>query len=375
MIKQKGILFILPRLYPCDSGGVELFHYYFTKKISKYYNILIITFCNSYNTTKNIKIINFNRNKLLHKTLSKIYYGITTIYKNRRHISLIHIPYSSKSIFQDYHLVILSKLFRIPYILRIHGGGMHAGKPRFMHQALFDNASGIIAVSTPVKKEYEKRHGRSITVIPSMLPFKKSKKRKSDIRKIYDIEINDIIILFLGSIKPIKGPDILLKAFFSLGKEYIQENRLKLFYVGDGEIRKNLKKEAESSDLRYSIRFFGNVPHEQICDFYKMSDIFIIPSYMEARPLSLSEAKFHGIAIIGSDIITIKNLIKNKKNGLLFKSRNINDLKDKIKTLIENKKLRKELGKEAEKTYNESYSYNEMVRQYLLFYDDIIYRD
>ena len=60
---------------------------------------------------------------------------------------------------------------------------MHAGKPRFMHQALFDNASGIIAVSTPVKKEYEKRHGRSITVIPSMLPFKKNLKENQILEK------------------------------------------------------------------------------------------------------------------------------------------------------------------------------------------------
>ena len=38
----------------------------------------------------------------------------------------------------------------------------------------------------------------------------------------------------------------------------------------------------------------GGVPHEQVSELYKLADIFVIPSLMEARPLTLSEAFFNG---------------------------------------------------------------------------------
>ena len=372
LTNQKGILFILPRLYPCDSGGVELFHHYFVQSISSYYNVFICTICKEVQSNENIVVINYKADIFQSKTLSNVFNSYHAIYTHKNLIDIIHIPYSSKSIRQNIHLLLASKVLGIPYILRIHGGGMHPGKPHFLHQAMFDNAAGILAVSTPIKDEYERRHGRPISVIPSMLPFNAPTKSKSELRREYQIRADDQVVLFLGSIKAIKGPEILINAFFALGIDYIKAHRLKLFFVGDGELKDKLESSCESSGFRKFIQFWGSVPHGKVCDIYKLSDIFVIPSLMEARPLSLSEALFHGIPPIGSDISTVKNLIRHYENGLLFENQNSADLAEKLKMLIEDRNLREKISSKASGLYKESYVFDKMIQKYRTFYDGII---
>ena len=39
--KRKGILFLLPGIYPCVTAGIEIFHYYFVQAIAKYYKVFV----------------------------------------------------------------------------------------------------------------------------------------------------------------------------------------------------------------------------------------------------------------------------------------------------------------------------------------------
>jgi glycosyltransferase involved in cell wall biosynthesis len=241
-----------------------------------------------------------------------------------------------------------------------------------MHQLLFENAAGIIGVSTPIKTEYEKRHGQSITMIPSMLPYNTTQKSRETLRRKYGFESCDIVILFLGSVKSIKGPDLLLKAFQSFGKRYIRSKKIKLLYSGDGPLRKPLKKDAVAAGIENHVIFLGNIPHENVCELYKLSDIYVLPSLMEARPLSLSEALYNGLPSIGSDIPTISNIISDNCNGLIFLKNNWKDLKHRLELLIEDSGLRTKLGEQAKKSYRKIYKFDTMIEEYCRFYKSIL---
>ncbi len=249
---------------------------------------------------------------------------------------------------------------------------MHPSRPLALHQMLFDRATGIMAVSDPIRKEYEERHGKPIRHIPSMLPFLDSKTPVTELKVNYGLGTDDNIILFVGSIKKIKGLDILLSAFHLLGKEYIKKQRLKLVCAGDGDMWEKVTKQVNELGIQDCVLMLGFIPHEKICELYNMADIFVIPSLMEARPLALSEALHNGVPSIASRIPTLESIIDEEHNGLLFETGNAEDLCKKIRLMIEDSEMRHQLGKTARERYRKEYQFDQMVQEYRDFYDEII---
>lgn len=279
-------------------------------------------------------------------------------------IDVIYVPYTSNSPLA-YPTILGKVLYQIPYIISIHGGGMYPWKPRTPHSLFFKNAGDIVAVSETIKKEYEKRCKRKINVIPPLVPFNKSQIPKDEIRNKYGFNEQDTIILIVGSIKKIKGSDILLNAFIMLGKEYIKKYNLKLLYVGDGPMRIELQKKCNDNDFSQYIKFFGTVSYENIPDMYKLADIYVIPSLFEGTPISLLEAMFNGLAIIGSNTVGINNIIKHGENGLLFEKGSIIDLKRQIKKVLGNIEASKRLGGSAEDFYFKNYNFYTITSGYI----------
>ena len=160
---MKKILFINPRLYPCDQGGVELFHYYFIKAVSEHFEVLVLTNCKEFENCKNIEVLHYPQRLCGKATFSALFYHLFFVMKHRSEIGLINIPYESKTRLAPYHLVLIRKIFKIPYILRVSSGKMHTAFPFFLHQKLFDYSAGIVTVSSPMKKEYQNRQDQAIS--------------------------------------------------------------------------------------------------------------------------------------------------------------------------------------------------------------------
>jgi glycosyltransferase involved in cell wall biosynthesis len=370
-VVKKTILFLLPELYPCNTGGVEIFHYYFVKKVSNYYNIIISTRCTDYvSDIENIKVFPFHYCNFSN-TFSKYVNNISTILSNRSEIELVHVPYTSKNVFQDYYLIMLNKM-KIPYILRIHGGGMHPSRPFFLHDQLFQKAAGVIAVNDHLKDEYEKRHRRKIDVIPSMLPFLAPRESREELRRQHGIPHDALTMCFVGTLKEIKGPKILSRAFRLLGEDYVSARKMYLVFAGGGECLSLLKSEVQGTFWEDHILFLGQIPYERVCTVYEISDLFIIPSLFEARPLTLSEALYNGVPAIASDIPSISSMIRHGHNGLLFRAGKSDDLASTIRLAAEHPELRQRLGSQARFEYRNRYKYDEMVASYVTFYEEAL---
>jgi len=352
-----NIAIISPQIYPCTTGGFEIFNYYLIKELAEQgHKIWVITCCDhnwDHDNISNVKI----RKRLFVLTGFSINIQILLkLKKLRRQIDVIHIPYTSNSSL-IYSIIIAHKLFGTSYIITIHGGGMHPWRLKTPHKFFFKNAFDIIAVSKIVKEEYENRCNRKIKQIYPMIPFAKSKTPKNELRRKFGFSENDTILLSLGSIKRIKGNDILLDAFLNLGKEYIKKNNLKLLFVGEGSMRNSLEKIVNKEDINSNVIFLGKIPYEKVSEMYKLADLYVIPSLFEGTPISLLEAMFNGLPIIGSDTNGINNNITDNVNGLLFKVGDEKELSIKLKKLIENKNLRDKLSKNATKFIKENYNF------------------
>ena len=84
---------------------------------------------------------------------------------------------------------------------------------------------------------------------------------------------------------------------------------VELTVVGDGEDRATLEAMAEDVSPE-RIRFVGSKSHEEIREYHRWADVFVIPSQKEGgHPLNVLEAMAAGLPIIGTDALGVRELV------------------------------------------------------------------
>jgi glycosyltransferase involved in cell wall biosynthesis len=362
------IAIISPEIYPCVTGGYEIFNYYFIKELATQGHEIWVMSRNEYDwNNKNIHHV-----KLLGKhfeiAMLSLFFKLIRL-KNK--IDIIHVPCKNDS-YYAFTIFFVKKLIKIPYIITIHSGNLNKWKLKKPMQLFIKNADAIVGVSDLISKEFETRSDKKIQTILPLIPFTEAKIPKIELKKKYGFNKDDIIILSLGSIKKEKGSDILLDAFLNLGKEFVKLNNLKLLYVGDGVMRNELEKKVDNIKFHEWVKFFGCISHETVPEMYKLADIYITASFFEGTSIALVEAMFNNLAIIGTNIDGINNILTDKKTALLFEMGNIHDLKKRIIELVEDKKLIKKLGGASKKIFKDSYRFDEVIFNHKKIMYDVV---
>ena len=365
------ILFICYGLFPCRIGGVEIFNYHLIESLNnRNLQTFVITSCKKETGLKS-KLYIISNIKYIPSKIFMPLISFYIIYKLRNKIDLIHAPYTGTSWIYGFFLPIVKKAFKIPYILMIHGGGLHRYGINTIRRFLFRNSTTLIGVSQEIKKEYEKRTKKKVILVSNLIPYKKINVTKSKLKNKYKYK-NKVIFLFVGSIKKIKGIEILLDAFFKLGINYVKNNMIKLIIIGDGPLYSALSQKIINSEFYSHIKFLGFVDEQKKYEHLRLADVFVIPSYFEAQSVSLLDAMANECAIIGSKTKGISNIINDGENGLLFKVNDNEELKNKLKLLTENKLLRSHLAKSAKEYYDKHYNYIIWLEEMLNIYKKTI---
>ena len=162
---------------------------------------------------------------------------------------------------------------------------------------------------------------------------------------------NKIIIGYVGRICKEKNTLVLLKAFKKL-----DSNKYFLLIVGSGD--ENIIKEFKQENNCHITGFVNNVE-----EYFKAMDIFIMPSLTETTSLATLEAMASGLAVIASKVGYIKSYIHNKKNGMLFYPKDAVLLYEIIEKLGDNNKLREKLAISARTTVRNSFSWEHTVSE------------
>lgn len=106
----------------------------------------------------------------------------------------------------------------------------------------------------------------------------------------------------------------------------------------------------------------------ELSSYYASADIFVSPAvFGESFGIVLLEAMASGKPVVGFANKGYKEFLKNKKGGLLAKTKDSQDLADKIEILIKDEALRKEMGERAE-AEAVRYSWENIASEVLDFY-------
>jgi len=158
---------------------------------------------------------------------------------------------------------------------------------------------------------------------------------------------------FIEAVNILKNRNI--DAVFHLYGDMDENNRATLTIQDLEKIKKNKNIEIYG--------FSSNI--EKI---FRDSNIVVLPSYREGLPKVLIEAAACGRAVITTDVAGCRDAIENGKTGLLVEVKNSNALADAIEKLINNKKLRINMGKEGRKLAEKEFSIETVVKIHLAIY-------
>ena len=204
---------------------------------------------------------------------------------------------------------------------------------------------------------------KKIKVLPTGIANKLKKKDKN-IKKEFNINKNDKIILYIGIINERKGVDKIIEV-----AKLLNESNLKYIIVGDGQARNKIEKLIKINNLKNQIIITGF--RKDVHNFYKESNVFILPSIGEGLSGVLMESMLYGVPIITTNIPGNRDLINNNFNGFLCEFNDIKCFTKRIKELLKDEILCKKFVRNSKQVLNENFLWKNNIKKYLKLYKEI----
>lgn len=190
----------------------------------------------------------------------------------------------------------------------------------------------------------------------------KSVKSKDYLREELGLSKNGKYILFFGQIKEVKGLDILLEAMHKMPDD------IKLIIAG--KPWKNDFSKYDNIIEKYNfqnrvvkiIRFIEDDEREKL---FLVADVNVLPYRIIYQSAVLLMAMSYSLPVIASDLPANKEIIEDGKNGMLFKSEDVNDLNNQINAFFDNQQVLHDMAKQALETIQHEYSWDKIANNYI----------
>ncbi|MCI9286386.1 MAG: glycosyltransferase family 4 protein [Clostridia bacterium] len=128
-----------------------------------------------------------------------------------------------------------------------------------------------------------------------------------------------------------------------------------------------LKNEKYNVELNIADRNIKMIQHKDMPEYYNSIDVYVCASRTEGHPDTVIEAMACGVPVISTDVGIINELFKEKQKQLVIE-RDKESLKEKIKLLIENRKMLSEISKENVEAVKD-WTWEKQAMKYKEFFD------
>ena len=288
----------------------------------------------------------------------------------RSEIVYVHLG-SNASLYRESVFIFLAKIFGKKVFTHFHAGDINNYYPfqskigrKFIRQAI-RSSDKIIAVSEESAGQLRNITGsNNIFVIPNAIDtsaFKFSERSTGERQTEQPVRL-----LFVGAIGKLKGEKDLIEALAILRDRY---SDIKVSFLGYGA--EGLKSYCEQLKVYHFIEFLGAVSMTERIGFFQKADIFVLPTYAEAMPMSIIEAMAAGLPVISTTVGGIPELIENGVDGLLYAPGDVDALAEKISFLLDNKNIRIEIGEKAREKAGEQMDFGRYADQLRFHLNDL----
>jgi glycosyltransferase involved in cell wall biosynthesis len=211
-------------------------------------------------------------------------------------------------------LALAAKVFTgIPYVLTAHLGDVPGGVPEQTDHLfrllgpfvtpVWRRARSVTTVSRFVAGLATKAYGVKPVVIPNGVnPIERPELRLHSPRRI----------IMAGRLSIQKNPLLAIKAL-----ALIREMDWSLDVIGDGPLRPDVGELARREDIGGRVMLHGWISSDQVAQLMGEADILLMPSLHEGLPMVAIEALQWGLAIVGSQIGGMRDVVEEGRNGFL----------------------------------------------------------
>jgi len=225
---------------------------------------------------------------------------------------------------------------------------------------------GKIVVSQPALAYHSRYIPGPFEIIPNGVDLEHFSDDVAPFEQYLDGKKN---ILFLSRLEFRKGLNYLLNAFLLVKREMPD---VRLLVVGPGtRLRQRYEQWVRKTGLE-DVVFVGYASYEDLPRYYKTADIFSVPATgRESQGLILLEAMAVGKPVVATSIPGYASVVTHGEDGLLVPPRNYQELSQALLTLLNDEKLRQQMGAKG-KVKSKDYDWKVISKRLLDFYQRTI---
>ncbi len=267
---------------------------------------------------------------------------------------------------------LMSLAFRsgVPYLVSLRGGdvpGYNVGEMQAFHTLLkplnrrvWRRARAVTSVSDHLADAV--RHiepGLEVTVIPNGVDVELFQPPPAR-----DATRSPVQLLCVARLIECKGLQYLLRCLADLEAD----RPFRLTVIGSGSYLPALERQAEALSLGERVELAGVVAHEELPRRYAGADVFVLPSYGDASPQTVTEAMACGLPVVATRDSGVRQYVEHGANGFLVNPRDAGALAAPLKRLIEDPDLRRRMGEASAERARENFTWRVMARRFADLY-------
>ena len=280
----------------------------------------------------------------------------------------VHVIHAHSALPCGHAASLLSRELKIPFVVTVHGldafsirqvGGYAGEWCARVSRSVYRSACLVICVSGKVRDQVVEGAGAGVNtavvyngVDPQMFSTP-------------DSEPDVPVILSVGNLIPVKGHELLLRAFAAVQDQF---PGLSLEIIGDGPERPRLQQLVSELSVAGKVHFRGRQSRQQVADAMRRATVFALPSRYEGLGCVYLEAMSAGRPVIACLGQGIDEVIQPGVNGCLIRPGDLQELTDTLARLLQQPELRRKIGDAARQTILQSYPLAEQAARLFRLY-------
>jgi glycosyltransferase involved in cell wall biosynthesis len=238
---------------------------------------------------------------------------------------------------------------------------------RVLYRAGGRRVDAFIAVSTDVgeavRRDYHPRRGR-LVVIPNGVDLERFGEPvdRTAVRRRLGVPNGARLLIVVAKLFEQKGHGVLLE---TLPKVLARHPDLEILLAGEGPLRSQLGRQAETSGSGHRVHFLGN--RRDLPELLAASDLFVLPSLWEGLPMALLEAMASRLPVIATDVSGSREVLADG-GGVLVPPGDVERLTSAITDILADPTQASALGQAGRERVERRYSAARQAAQHAALY-------
>ena len=164
-------------------------------------------------------------------------------------------------------------------------------------------------------------------------------------RRAVGLPDDAVVLLFVGRIQPLKGPDLLLEtAARMLADDPGLRDRLRVQVVGAPsgsglEAPRQLQELAAALGIADLVAFLPPQPPDRLAEHYRAADVAVVPSHNESFGLVALEAQACGTPVVAAAVGGLLTAVRDGVSGVLVAGRDPADYAAAVRSVLARREL------------------------------------